>query len=106
MQLHNKLIPIEIKSTATFHPALLKNIRYFQNITKDRSPIGFLLYAGEEAVINNINLVNYINAHGTSTPAGDKAEVMAIDKLFSENSEKIGLSVRFNSSRAASKTRC
>ena len=31
--------------------------------------------------------VNYINAHGTSTPAGDKVEVDAIEKLFQDSSE-------------------
>lgn len=63
MPLHNKLIPIEIKSTATFHPGLLKNIRYFQNLAKDRAPIGFLVYAGEETIIDNINLVHFSNMH-------------------------------------------
>ena len=38
------------------------------------------------------NKIQYINAHGTSTPAGDKAEALAIDKLFMENSEKVCVS--------------
>ncbi len=36
--------------------------------------------------------IQYINAHGTSTPAGDKAEALAIDKLFSDNAEQISVS--------------
>ena len=36
--------------------------------------------------------IQYINAHGTSTPAGDKAETLAIDRLFIENSENISVS--------------
>ncbi len=38
------------------------------------------------------NEIQYINAHGTSTPAGDKAEALAIDKLFMKNSEKVCVS--------------
>ena len=36
--------------------------------------------------------IQYINAHGTSTPAGDKAEAAAIDRLFFDNEEKVCVS--------------
>ncbi len=53
-------------------------------------------YRAMQNSINDATLnpseIQYINAHGTSTPAGDKAEAIAIDKLFSENLEKICVS--------------
>jgi 3-oxoacyl-[acyl-carrier-protein] synthase II len=36
--------------------------------------------------------VNYINAHGTSTPANDKAETQAIKKVFGEYAYRIPIS--------------
>jgi len=38
------------------------------------------------------NQVDYINAHGTSTPAGDVAESMAIENLFAEHASKVAIS--------------
>lgn len=35
--------------------------------------------------------VNYINAHGTSTPYNDKIETLAIRKLFGDYADKIGV---------------
>jgi len=36
--------------------------------------------------------VDYINAHGTSTQAGDKVETLAIHKVFGERASRIAVS--------------
>jgi 3-oxoacyl-[acyl-carrier-protein] synthase II len=36
--------------------------------------------------------VGYINAHGTSTPVGDKIETMAVKRLFGERAAKVPVS--------------
>ncbi len=46
--------------------------------------------------INDSNMlpdeIDYINAHGTSTPAGDKVEALAIDRVFKNNPKNINVS--------------
>ena len=37
-------------------------------------------------------LIDYINAHGTSTPSGDKVEAMAIDSVFENCKDKVNVS--------------
>ncbi len=48
-------------------------------------------YAMRNAGINS-DAINYINAHGTSTPAGDKAEVYAVKGAFGDHANKIAMS--------------
>jgi len=40
----------------------------------------------------NPDEVDYINAHGTSTPLGDKAETVAIKKVFGAHAKKLAVS--------------
>ena len=40
----------------------------------------------------NIDALDYVNTHGTSTPLGDVAECKAISKLFGEHAYKINIS--------------
>ena len=37
----------------------------------------------------NVDEVDYLNAHGTSTPLGDKAETIAVKRAFGERAKKL-----------------
>lgn len=56
----NKIIPIEIKASKTFMPDFIKNIDFFQKLVKDRAPIGFVVYGGEQQQrVMNTQVVNF-----------------------------------------------
>jgi len=40
----------------------------------------------------NLDQIDYINAHGTSTPMGDEIELGAIQRLFGDNAKKMAMS--------------
>jgi 3-oxoacyl-[acyl-carrier-protein] synthase II len=48
-------------------------------------------FAMRDAGINPTD-IGYIHAHGTSTPLGDKAEVMAVKGLFGDHARKLAMS--------------
>jgi len=59
-----RLIPIEIKSAATFTKDFLKGIDRFIKITKDRCRAGYVLYNGDDTFqLNHISIQNILN-HG------------------------------------------
>ena len=45
----------------------------------------------EDAKLNPED-IDYINAHGTSTPLGDKAETIALKKIFGDHAKKVSIS--------------
>lgn len=57
------LVPIEIKSSKTYHSEFVKNLCYFQSIAKGRASQAFLIYAGEaEQQIQTVRVLNFSHA--------------------------------------------
>jgi 3-oxoacyl-[acyl-carrier-protein] synthase II len=54
-------------------------------------PVRVMAAALQDAGVDP-SAVDYINAHGTSTPAGDKVETLAIHRVFGERARKIAVS--------------
>ena len=59
-----QLIPLEIKSAATFSKNFIKGIDMFRKLYKNTDPKGYILYDGEEAFEVNGNSVLNIFKHG------------------------------------------
>jgi 3-oxoacyl-[acyl-carrier-protein] synthase II len=53
-------------------------------------------YRSMQAAVNRANLnysdIDYINAHGTSTPMGDEIEIKAVERLFGDSSKNLSMS--------------
>lgn len=53
-------------------------------------------YEAMQNALKDANLnttdVEYINAHGTSTPVGDKIETLAVERLFGDHAKKLAMS--------------
>jgi len=59
----HELIPIEIKSSMTFHYDLLRSVRYFRNLVGDRAAHAGLIYSGvQEPTLEGIKVLNYHKA--------------------------------------------
>jgi predicted AAA+ superfamily ATPase len=57
------LVPIEIKSASTYSPSLLKGLKYYSSLAKERVKGAYLIYSGEhEQKINSINIINFMNS--------------------------------------------
>jgi 3-oxoacyl-[acyl-carrier-protein] synthase II len=50
-----------------------------------------MTYALKDAKLNAAD-IGYINAHGTSTPLGDKAETMAVKSVFNDHAKSVSIS--------------
>ena len=59
----HELIPIEIKSSKTFHTEFIKKLELFQTIAKNRVNKSFVIYSGEiEQRIRSTHILNFANA--------------------------------------------
>ncbi|MBN1930998.1 MAG: ATP-binding protein [Desulfobacterales bacterium] len=59
-----RLIPVEIKSAATFNKTFIKNISLFQELTKDRTLGGYVFYDGQTSLEVNDTTIQNILLHG------------------------------------------
>lgn len=56
----SELLPIEVKSSQTFHKEYLKGLKYFKALAGERCRNGYLIYAGEqEQRVNDFEILHY-----------------------------------------------
>ncbi len=53
---------------------------------------GFIAQHAERNLGVTLDQIDYVNAHGTSTPRGDEGEVGAVERLFGDHSKNLSLS--------------
>lgn len=59
----HELVPIEVKSSKTYHSEFIEKLKFFQSIAKERAPKAFLIYAGEaEQRIHETHVLNFKHA--------------------------------------------
>ena len=58
-----ELIPVEIKSSATYNPELIHSIKFLQKSVKDQTGHGYLIYSGESGLLTeSISGLNFKDA--------------------------------------------
>jgi hypothetical protein len=55
----NQLIPVEIKSSGTYHPDFLKGLNYFEKLFRERVPESWLIYDGKLEQAGPKKIINY-----------------------------------------------
>lgn len=59
----HELVPIEIKSSKTYHPEFTEKLHFFQDLVKTRAPKAFIIYAGDiEQQIKATQVLNFKHA--------------------------------------------
>jgi len=59
----NELVPIEIKSSETFHPAFMKSLEFLEKLVPERVSRGYVIYGGEDSYsFSRFSVLNYLKA--------------------------------------------
>ncbi len=61
MQTSTGILPVEIKSSATFSKSFIKGIEHFRKVSPSVSEHGYVLYNGDDHLtVKNIQIGNYL----------------------------------------------